>query len=377
MAFNGYLAPQQISELTKAAVSGGLIEVPRQVLLAGIPPTFAATLPRMESPLDQFALDLVRMNGVERMAGGEVPVVILLRNAAERMRLVGREEAEVFERALNSVTNSAAGLPGLPDPAGLPEVIKNERIIGTDDMVDIAFLAGGLHVAEAVALISVPRFEDGQQVMATGGLPWIASGTAWLIAQGLAITNHHVVNARRSGEADASPADLERQAANASLRFDFDAQDTDGVRVPATGLVAWCKELDYAVLTVDGPAGRIIPRLASSLVTLDATARLAVNIVQHPRGKRKRVALRNNLVTGADETSIRYFTDTDAGSSGSPVCDDQWRVVALHRGTQYASNLSYLGKDTAYVNYGIQIQAILNHLRANAPAVAEAIEAAR
>jgi endonuclease G, mitochondrial len=373
MAFNGYLTPQQITELTKAAVSGGLIDVPRQVLLAGIPPTFAATLPRVDSPLDQFTLDLVRVNGVERMAGGEVPAVILLRNAAERLRLVGREEAEVFERALNSVTNAAAGLPRLPDPAELPEVIKNERIIGTDDMVNIGFLAGGLDVAEAVALISVPRFEDGHQVMATGGLPWIASGTAWLIAPGLAITNHHVVNARRSGEADASQADLERQAADASLRFDFDAQDTDGVRVAVTGLVAWCKELDYAVLTVDGAAGRMIPRLASSPVTFDATARFAVNIVQHPGGKPKRVALRNNLVTGADETSIRYFTDTDAGSSGSPVCDDQWRVVALHRGTRYVSNVSYLGKDTAYVNYGIQIQAIVKHLRSIAPATAQAI----
>ena len=45
------------------------------------------------------------------------------------------------------------------------------------------------------------------------------------------MTNHHVINARRSGEADANQADLERQALGASLRFDFDVQDADGVRV--------------------------------------------------------------------------------------------------------------------------------------------------
>ena len=184
MAFNGHLTSQEITELTKAAVSGGLIDVPRQVLLAGIPAAFAASLPRVDSALDQFQLDLVRVNGVERMAGGEVPTLILLRNAAERLRLVGREEAQVFERVLNRVTNVAAGLSSLPDPEGLPEVIKNERIIGTNDMVDIGFLAGGLDVAEAVALVSVPRFEDGHQVMASDGLPWISSGTAWLIAPG-------------------------------------------------------------------------------------------------------------------------------------------------------------------------------------------------
>ena len=143
MVFNGYLTTQEITELTRAAVSGGLIDVPRQVLLAGIPVAFAATLPRADSALDQFQLDLVRINGVERMAGGEIPVMILLQNAAERMRLVDRAEAQIFEQVLNRVTNVAAGLPALPDPAGLPEVLKNERIIGTDDMVDIGFLTGG------------------------------------------------------------------------------------------------------------------------------------------------------------------------------------------------------------------------------------------
>ena len=71
---------------------------------------------------------------------------------------------------------------------------------------------------------------------------------------------------------------------------------------------------------------------------------MAVNIVQHPRGEYKRVAVRNNLVSAADETTVRYFTDTDYGSSGSPVCDDQWRVVALHRGARRAKDVQFQGK---------------------------------
>jgi hypothetical protein len=97
---------------------------------------------------------------------------------------------------------------------------------------------------------------------------------------------------------------------------------------------------------------------------------IAVNIVQHPGGRPKRIAFRNNLVTAADATAVRYFTDTDQGSSRSPVCDDRWRVVALHRGSSYASKVDYQGKDTAYVNCGIQIQAILAGLRATAAAAA-------
>jgi len=133
MAFNGYLTNQEIGELAKAALNGGLLDVPRQVLLAGIPTAFAAALAHTDNPLDQFTLDLVRMNKVERMAGGEVPVLILLRNAANRLRLLDRQEAEVFDRVLSRA--ESAGVPPLPDPTQPPEVTGNERIIGTDDTV--------------------------------------------------------------------------------------------------------------------------------------------------------------------------------------------------------------------------------------------------
>ncbi|HYN47981.1 MAG TPA: hypothetical protein VER83_03895, partial [Candidatus Nanopelagicales bacterium] len=70
-------------------------------------------------------------------------------------------------------------------------------------------------------------------------------------------------------------------------------------------------------------------------------------------------------------------TDTDYGSSGSPVCDDLWRVVALHRGSRHTTNTSYQGRTEAYVNFGSQIQAVLAHVGANAPAEAAAIAAAQ
>jgi Effector-associated domain 5 len=103
MAFNGYLTNQEIGELTQAALSGGLLDVPRAVLLVGIPSAYAAAMARTDNPLNQFRLDLVNLNKVERMAGGEVPAVILLQNAAEQLRQVGRTEAVVFERVLGRI----------------------------------------------------------------------------------------------------------------------------------------------------------------------------------------------------------------------------------------------------------------------------------
>ena len=264
----------------------------------------------------------------------------------------------------------------MPEPAQLPEVVNHERIIGTDDMVGIGFLADGLKVALAVALISVPRYEQGQQVTVGGG-PWVAKGTAWLMAPDLAITNHHVINARLDSEADASQADLGLQAENAALSFDFDTPEADSIRVKAKRLVAVSKSLDYALLELVSPVDRRVPRLATSIVELDNTSRMVVNIVQHPRGEPKRVAFRNNLVSATDATTIRYFADTDQGSSGSPVCDDRWRVVALHRGAQHVSGVQFQGKDEAFVNFGSQIQAVLADIRASAPAAADTIAAAQ
>jgi hypothetical protein len=44
--------------------------------------------------------------------------------------------------------------------------------------------------------------------------------------------------------------------------------------------------------------------------------------------------------------------------------------VGLHRGSAFAENVQFLGRNTAYVNLGTQIQAILAHARAGAGAAA-------
>ena len=55
-----------------------------------------------------------------------------------------------------------------------------------------------------------------------------------------------------------------------------------------------------------------------------------LNVIQHPRGRRKEVALQSNTVTNIFTNHIRYSTDTEPGSSGSPVLNNAWDLVALH-----------------------------------------------
>ncbi len=368
MAFNGYLGTEQLQEITKAAVDGDLVFTDRQLLLRGIRKSFALGLPKASSPLDQIQQDLTRLNDVERLEGGQIPLVQFLENAAFQLKLQERKEAEVFERYANRINNSAGGLATLPDPKLLPEVVKKEAILGFDETLDFVFLATGASMGRSVARLLVPRFENGVAVNNQSGGPWVMLGTGWLIGPKMVLTNHHVINARRSEEPDAAAADLDRQARQSTAEFDFDT-GKNPVPVQVDSLIVSSTNLDYALLRLVDDAGRQPLRLLDGLVTMTAATRLPLNIIQHPRGQTKRIAFRNNLLTGADAETVRYFTDTDFGSSGAPVFDDGWRVVALHRGACFVDDIQYQGKSSGYVNFGSQIQAILEDIRKQSPAV--------
>ncbi|MDF5722727.1 MAG: LamG domain-containing protein [Rhizonema sp. PD37] len=55
-----------------------------------------------------------------------------------------------------------------------------------------------------------------------------------------------------------------------------------------------------------------------------------VIIVQHPKGKIKQIAYNKVIDNGLYKNFLRYNTDSDYGSSGSPVFNAQWDLVALH-----------------------------------------------
>ena len=55
-----------------------------------------------------------------------------------------------------------------------------------------------------------------------------------------------------------------------------------------------------------------------------------LTVIQHPEGKRKQVCVRENQLMKRDDDVLWYTTDTQPGSSGSPVFNNDWYVVALH-----------------------------------------------
>ncbi|MFC4612877.1 trypsin-like serine peptidase [Streptomyces maoxianensis] len=55
-----------------------------------------------------------------------------------------------------------------------------------------------------------------------------------------------------------------------------------------------------------------------------------VNIIGHPRGRRKEASIRYTSIADRLDNFLHYQADTEPGSAGSPVFDDEWEVVALH-----------------------------------------------
>ncbi|MFI8520839.1 trypsin-like peptidase domain-containing protein [Streptomyces sp. NPDC085481] len=370
-----FLSEEALLGVQGAAVEAGLAETAlRSRLFAGTTPQFRSGLPPRETPFEQVRSDLLTMNRVERLIDGTVPLEVWLRNALTLTAEPG--PVAVFQRALDHVSRDASGEPELRMDF-LPGEIK-EEVVFRDDTVPFEFLQGGFRAGAAVARISVPPYESGAPLQPA----YPHAGTGWLIAPGLLVTNHHVVSARtrtpgtpRTVVAD---EDLQLQVRNSRSRFDYGADETETEEATAGALVAWDETLDYAVMRLAAvQRERPVLRVATVPLASGAGEPVAVNIIQHPGGRPKRVALRNNLVYQADERDVVYFTDTRGGSSGSPVFTDEWQVVALHRGTRRIEEVDFQGRATAFVNVGTQMSRILTHLRENRPELYDEIMAAQ
>ena len=95
-----------------------------------------------------------------------------------------------------------------------------------------------------------------------------------------------------------------------------------------------------------------------------------VNIIQHPDGDPMKVVMTQNyVVLDMANSRVQYVADTMPGSSGAPVFNQKWDVVALHHsGGPYPSEmivdtLKKAWKGRFRVNEGIPMRAILHDFK--------------
>lgn len=87
-----------------------------------------------------------------------------------------------------------------------------------------------------------------------------------------------------------------------------------------------------------------------------------VHIIQHPGGRPKEIVLFNNTFTTLYENFLEYETDTEPGSSGSPLFNNQWELLGIHQGAIFTEDeASQTRKVTGFL--GIRLDRILADLR--------------
>ncbi|MGO7028744.1 trypsin-like peptidase domain-containing protein [Rhizobium johnstonii] len=360
-----YLNDEEWRELSKIilTITRGDYATWRPILFSGLSLKFRAILPNNPVPAAQVRLDLNTMKGIPLIADGVIPLDVYLREAISNFEGLFPSEETRLKEFLAKVRQAASGAP----PVGpLQRAEVEEAIVHQDDMLPMSFMHRAVEASRSVAKIVVPRILAGNPATVHGA-PVLHNGTCWLVAPELVLTNHHVIQARAAGTGAASATDLDLQVDAAEILFDFDDDTTAATAITKAKLVWSDKLLDFALLRID--SNRPWLEVARDIPETPAGHQApALNVIQHPRGGVKRIAIRNNLMSGASESELRYFTDTEGGSSGSPVFDDTWSVVALHRSHRVATDVQFQGKDVAYLNIGTRMSAILAHLKQHLPA---------
>ncbi len=253
--------------------------------------------------------------------------------ARERLRANPRDAvARRLRRKGIVATPLESGFEGMgpaaamfPESAQLGEVdigLGLERIIGRNELLGVQYLDGGLAASRSVGRVLVRR-----------GARTVPMGTGFLISPRLLMTNNHVLPTLEAAQGG---------LVQFNYQFGLDGRPLTAVSFDMEPdvfyLTSKSTELDFTLVavreTADGGA-RLAEFGFKRLADLadEVLAGESVTIIQHPGGEPKQIALRENFVLALPQTADRYLyyqTDTTPGSSGSPVFNDDWEVVALH-----------------------------------------------
>ena len=401
--WDGFFSDEELNEIRDLLIEDGYdTQAKLDYLRSGLPAQYRAGLDGGTLvPRQQVMLQLRQMNGSYVLRNGETPFKTVLNQALNDSNDADR--ADHYEQLIRTIDSTpapsarmlraqplayrserAAAMAAALSPnfatAGAIGISEEVLTNALDNTVSVDFLQKGAEVARSVFKIVVRRYFDGEQEFLDDSTPVLGTGTGWMIAPGLAITNHHVIDARKRewGESSASDADLKKQAATAEILFDYlDADDVPTALVPGDGaLQAFSprSQLDYAILRFSEPVPARKPlRLAirKKSKRIEQALGPRVNVLQHPDGRPMRLGFRNNYIVVGDDDILAYLTDTQFGSSGSPVLDDKWTVVALHRGARGISreDIKILQTLVKQENIGTQISRIMKDLEERYPVV--------
>ncbi|MFB9992049.1 CU044_2847 family protein [Deinococcus oregonensis] len=240
-----------------------------------------------------------------------------------RSQLVPDASPAAIQRRINAVA----------DTGNRPTKRQLEAQIRGSDALDVNYLQLGQRASHPVCRVDLAP---------TAKQPLGGTATGFLVGPGLLLTNHHVLR---------DPEDAQRAEALFQYEYDVTGRPLTPVRVeldPAAGF--WTDQtLDFSLVALQPTAQDGLPSDRFGFLRLNPNRGktdqgLYVTVIGHPGGHHKQISLRENrvLVVGEGpanvpqpempeaDTRLWYEADTLPGSSGSPVFNDLFQVVALH-----------------------------------------------
>lgn len=328
----------------RTAVAADALSTPVDELLA------AAEIADFGDVVSEALIDAAAYGQGDYGAGGFSVGGSRARALGAHLSALDREILEDYERLMRdeSERDEANRLRARRQMVPQDDETAFERILGISNLFPINYLSRGATKARAVAKI---------QLFYRGAIP-AGSGSGFLVAPGLLLTNNHVIETREAARTAKAVFDHQEND-----QFEYTPtktfEITDNVFYTSDRM-----ELDFTFVSV-----RLVNERGEHLSDFGhftlieesgkAVKHEPVSIIQHPNGGHKTIALRDSKIIGVKGDFIYYSTDTEPGSSGSPVLNDQWLPVALHHRSVPHPDIA--GKWIA--NRGIRISRIFAKLR--------------
>jgi len=228
----------------------------------------------------------------------------------------------------------------------VPEDDALQRVLGDKShIVKINWLEKAMNAAKSV----------GRVVRPDGG-----TGTGFLIPGGYLFTNNHVLTDAALTKGSFVEFNFEEDASGQSkTRFNYDFDATTFITDEG---------LDFTRVKVVDNGASPLSQWGNLELAPDVRPVIGdpVNIIQHPNGDSKQIALTANEVLSVWGHRLFYRADTEPGSSGSPVFNQDWKVIALHHAGKLQKDgglqINEQG-DYASANRGILFSYILDEIK--------------
>lgn len=249
------------------------------------------------STLRQF-IEVWRLRGDREPGAGLLPLL--------RAKLLEREGGEV------TVRPSDLGRGALDE---MTEDGRLEKVFGAERFQSLGWFKDALERCRAVARIE-DEYEEG---IGTGFLVE-GTGLHTSFPPIVLMTNAHVI-----------PDAISQEDAFITFRALGDAKD----RRHQVQDVLWTSprdQLDATIVSLKSAPPGVAPcPTARILPPLNSEPPPRAFIVGHPSGRiLPMFSIQDNLMLDYDDTWVHYRAPTEPGSSGSPVFDRKWKLIALH-----------------------------------------------